>query len=103
MKQFSSPYQTLYHTNHHMSNLHIKVYNIYMSPRSHFADYAKRNPKQYKAFSDSMWNSFVTVTHAIGLSPYFSFTPEFLLTREEKQATGRFAEGEIPGDQDQTL
>jgi hypothetical protein len=74
-----------------------------MSPRSHFADYAKRNPKQYKAFSDSMWNSFVTVTHAIGLSPYFSFTPEFLLTREEKQATGRFAEGEIPGDQDQTL
>ena len=74
-----------------------------MSPRSHFAEYAKRNPKQYKAFSDSMWNSFVTVTHAIGLSPYFSFTPDFLEAREEKQAEGRFAEGEIAGDQDQTL
>jgi len=46
-----------------------------MSPRSHFADYAKRNPKQYQAFTDSVWNSFVSVTHAIGLSKFFSFTP----------------------------
>lgn len=67
-----------------------------------------------------MWNSFVTITHAIGLSPFFSFTPEFLegldgkaigkqlgqvynLSKEDQQAKGRFAEGEIPGDQDQTL
>ena len=73
-----------------------------MSPR-HFAAYAKRDPKQYQAFSDSMWNSFVTVTHAIGLSPFFSFTPEFLQEKKVEQATGRFAPGEIPGDQDQTL
>jgi hypothetical protein len=73
-----------------------------MTPR-HFADFARRDPKQYQAFSDNMWNSFVVVTHAIGLSPFFSFTPEFLQSREEKQATGRFAPGEIPGDQDQTL
>jgi hypothetical protein len=46
-----------------------------MSPRSHFADYAKRNPKEYKAFTDSVWNSFVSVTHMIGLSKFFSFTP----------------------------
>jgi hypothetical protein len=25
-----------------------------------------------------MWNSFVSVTHAIGLSNYFSFSPPFL-------------------------
>jgi len=73
-----------------------------MSPR-HFANYAKNDPKGYNSFSDSVWNSFVTVTHKIGLSPFFSFTPEFLQSREEKQATGRFAEGEIPGDQDQTI
>jgi hypothetical protein len=74
-----------------------------MSPRHHFAEYARRDPKQYKAFSDSMWNTFVTVTHAIGLSPFFTFTPDFLQAREIEQATGRFAPGEIPGDQDQTI
>lgn len=90
-----------------------------MSPR-HFAAYQKRDPKGYQTFSDNMWNSFVTITHAIGLSPFFSFTPEFLegldgkaigkqlgqvynLSKEDQQAKGRFAEGEIPGDQDQTL
>ena len=74
-----------------------------MSPRHHFAEYAKNNPREYQAFSDSMWNGFVSITHKIGLSPFFSFTPEFLQAREIEQATGRFAEGEIPGDQDQTL
>ena len=85
--------------------------------RDHFAQYAKAQPKEYRAFSDSMWNTFVTVTHAIGLSPFFSFTPDFLdgldparigkqlgvVYNLSEQATGRFAEGEIPGDQDQTL
>ena len=70
-----------------------------MSPR-HFARYAKEDPQGYKAFSDSMWNGFVTVTHAIGLSPFFSFTPEFLKAKELEQATGRFAKGEIAGDQE---
>lgn len=90
-----------------------------MSPR-HFAAYQKRDPKGYQAFSDNMWNSFVAITHAIGLSPFFSFTPEFLegldgkaigkqlgqvynLSKEDQQAKGRFAEGEIAGDQDQTI
>ena len=45
-----------------------------MSPR-HFAKYAKQDPKQYKAFSDSMWNGFVSVTKTIGLGKFFSFTP----------------------------
>lgn len=48
---------------------------VCMSPRHHFADYAKRNPKDYAAFSDQVWNSFVSVTHLIGLSKFFSFTP----------------------------
>ncbi len=74
-----------------------------MSPKHHFAEYARRDPKQYQAFSDSMWNTFVSITHAIGLSPFFTFTPEFLQAREEKQATGRFEPGEIAGDQDQTI
>jgi len=74
-----------------------------MSPKHHFAEYAKNNPKQYQAFSDNMWNSFVSITHAIGLSPFFSFTPDFLEAKKVEQATGRFAPGEIPGDQDQTL
>jgi hypothetical protein len=74
-----------------------------MSPKHHFAEYAKRDPKGYKAFSDSLWNSFVTVTHTIGLGSFFTFTPDFLQGPVDKQATGRFAEGEIPGDQDQTI
>jgi hypothetical protein len=74
-----------------------------MSPRHHFAEYQRRDPKGYQTFSDNMWNTFVIVTHKIGLSPFFSFTPDFLQAREEKQATGRFAPGEIPGDQDQTI
>jgi hypothetical protein len=88
-----------------------------MSPKSHFADYAKRDPKGYQAFSDSMWNGFVSITHKIGLSPFFSFTPDFLdglnakqigkqlgtVSNLSEQATGRFADGEIPGDKDQTL
>ncbi len=57
-----------------------------MSPR-HFAAYAKRDPKGYQAFSDSLWNSFVSVTHAVGLSPYFSFTPDFLGQGEDLDPT----------------
>ena len=89
-----------------------------MSPR-HFARYAKRDPKQYAAFSDSMWNGFVSITHKVGLSPFFSFTPDFLEGLNAKQigqqlgnvynqtmtdnpVSGTFADGEIPGDQDQT-
>jgi hypothetical protein len=65
-----------------------------MSPH-HFAKYAKRDPKSYNAFSDNMWNSFVTITHKVGLSPFFSFTPEFLQAREEEQATGQFSDDEV--------
>jgi hypothetical protein len=48
-----------------------------MSPR-HFARYAKQDPKQYAAFSDAMWNGFVSVTHKVGLSKFFTFTPDFV-------------------------
>jgi hypothetical protein len=70
-----------------------------MAPR-HFANYSKNDSEGYNAFCDSMWNGFVTVTHAIGLSNFFSFTPDFLQDSKVEQATGRFAAGEIPGDQE---
>jgi hypothetical protein len=74
-----------------------------MSPKHHFAEYARRDPKSYQAFSDSMWNGFVSITHKVGLSPFFSFTPDFLQADKVEQATGRFEPGEIAGDQDQTI
>lgn len=61
-----------------------------MSPRSHFADYAKRYPKQYQSFSDNMWNGFVSITHTIGLSRFFSFTPDFSAKKVFGAADGRF-------------
>jgi hypothetical protein len=46
-----------------------------MSPR-HFANYAKNSPKEYQAFSDNMWNGFVSVTKHIPIvNRFFSFTP----------------------------
>lgn len=46
-----------------------------MSPR-HFANYAKNNPEDYQAFSDNLWNSFVSVTKGIPVvNRFFSFTP----------------------------
>ena len=68
--------------------------------RDHIAQYAKAQPKEYKAFSDSMWNTFVSVTHTIGLSKFFSFTPDFSSPRPLTPASGRFTPGEIDGDQD---
>ena len=47
-----------------------------MSPKHHFADYAKKDPKGYQAFSDSMWNGFVSITkHVPIMGRFFSFTP----------------------------
>ena len=48
-----------------------------MSPR-HFASYAKNKPEEYQAFSDNLWNGFVTATHKVGLSKFFTFTPDFV-------------------------
>jgi hypothetical protein len=64
-----------------------------MTPR-HFADYARRDPKGYQAFSDSMWNGFVSITHTIGLGRFFSFSPEFLAPPLTK-VSGVFAEADL--------
>ena len=54
-------------------------YNNFMSPRHHFANYAKQQPKEYEAFSNSMWNGFVSITkHVPIVNRFFSFTPDFL-------------------------
>ena len=46
-----------------------------MSPR-HFATYAKNKPEEYQAFSDNLWNGFVSVTkHVPIINRFFSFTP----------------------------
>jgi hypothetical protein len=58
--------------------------------RDHFAQYAKQQPKQYLAFSNSIWNTFVVATHTIGLSKFFSFTPDYQAKREYTAADGRF-------------
>jgi len=63
--------------------------------RDHFANYAKQQPKEYQAFSDSMWNSFVSVTKVVGLGKFFSFTPEKLdITDYDPELTGA-ALGEV--------
>lgn len=63
--------------------------------RDHFAQYKKQNPQEYKAFSDTMWNSFVSITHAVGLSKFFSFSPAQLdITDYDPELTGR-ALGEV--------
>jgi hypothetical protein len=47
--------------------------------RNNFANYAKNQPEDYKAFSDSMWNGFVSITkHVPIVNRFFSFTPDFL-------------------------
>jgi hypothetical protein len=61
--------------------------------RSHFADYAKKQPKDYQAFSDSMWNGFVSITkHVPIMGKFFSFTPDFIYdvveTSEEAESIG---------------
>ena len=55
----------------------IWVYNIYMTPRQHFANLRQSDPVAYRKGSDQVWNTFVSVTHKIGLSSFFSFTPDF--------------------------
>ena len=66
-----------------------------MSPRHHFADYQKRDPKGYQTFSDSLWNGFVSITKVIGLGKFFSFTTDFSRPNElDGEAVGR-ALGEI--------
>jgi hypothetical protein len=67
--------------------------------RDHFAQYAKQQPKQYLAFSNSVWNGFVTATHTIGLSKFFSFTPDKMGQGDVTPSSATFKPGEIPGDQ----
>lgn len=57
-----------------------------MSPR-HFARYAKNQPKEYEAFSNAMWNGFVSITHTMGLSKFFSFSPEDLHDQDPQGIT----------------
>lgn len=60
--------------------------------RDHFSQYRNRKPLEYQAFSNAMWNTFVSVTHTIGLSKFFSFTPDYQAKREYTAADGRFSE-----------
>lgn len=44
--------------------------------RSHFADYQKNDPQGYQAFSDNLWNGFVSVTKYVPIvNRFFSFSP----------------------------
>ncbi len=69
-------------------------YNLYMG-RDHFAQYKKANPEEYKAFSDSLWNGFVSVTKSIPIvNKFFSFTPDFPVSRQN-QEPGSFSAEEL--------
>ena len=79
-----------------------------MSPR-HFAAYAKQYPKQYQAFSDNMWNGFVSITkHVPIVGRFFSFSPaEFLpQAKSENKITMEQISSPylafLPGDEDET-
>lgn len=65
-----------------------------MSPRDHFSQYRNTKPLEYKAFSDAMWNTFVSATHTIGLSKFFSFTPEYQAKKEYTSSDGRFQDSQ---------
>jgi hypothetical protein len=56
--------------------------------RDHFAQYAKAKPAEYKAFSDSVWNGFVSATKVVGLGKFFSFTPVDLAPDLDPQKIG---------------
>jgi hypothetical protein len=47
-----------------------------MSPR-HFANLRQSDPIAYRIGEDKVWNTFVSITHKVGLSNFFSFTPDF--------------------------
>lgn len=86
----------LYHIQTYLSN---QVYNYIMSPR-HFANLRQSDPAAYKKGEDKVWNTFVGITHTIGLNRFFTFTPDFLPgPAKGEKITGRFEPGEIPGDQ----
>jgi hypothetical protein len=54
-----------------------------MSPR-HFSNLRKSDPVAYNKGQDQVWNTFVSITHKIGLSNYFSFVPPVLKDGIEK-------------------
>jgi len=63
--------------------------------RDHFAQYKKNEPQEYAAFSNAMWDSFVSVTKIVGLGKFFSFTPDKLdITDYDPELTGA-ALGEV--------
>ena len=56
--------------------------------RDHFAQYRNTQPQEYKAFSDSLWNGFVSATKVVGLGKFFSFTPVDLADDLDPQKIG---------------
>jgi hypothetical protein len=48
----------------------------------HFAKAFKFNPTGYKRSEDKVWNTFVVITHMIGLSS-FKFTPTYYDPRKK--------------------
>lgn len=70
----------------------------------HFAEYKRRDPEGYQAFSDNMWNGFVSITKHIPIvGRFFSFTPDFLLTDSNSRFFDAMNAGtpEKAGDQEE--
>ena len=82
MKEFFSPYQTLYHANLGLSN---QVYNIYMSPR-HFANlYSEKShrhdsKRDIEIFNDDMGALCGMLYSIITLRVFFPKSPAPTMT-----------------------
>jgi hypothetical protein len=65
--------------------------------RHHFADYYQRDPQGYVQSSNDMWNTFVSITHKVGLKHFFSFTPDFsgAIKAQPGAGSGKFKEEEL--------
>lgn len=92
MEQFFSPYQTLYHTNLYLSNLHIWCYNEDMSPR-HFANmYNQKShrhdqPSDGETFNEDFGAICGMLYSVITLKAFFPKSPEKRRDAEYTQLT----------------
>ena len=43
----------------------------------HWSNGFRFNPIEYMKGERQLWNTFVVITHRIGLSKHFSFTPDY--------------------------
>jgi len=63
----------------------------------HFSRLYQQDPHAYIESQNHVWNTFVSITHKVGLKHFFSFTPDFSgATQAQPGAgSGKFKEEEL--------